>query len=184
MPSYSPTNFRKPTHLTQPAPDSPSLNPTTINYFGTWRLLRTSNTFWSDKARVRNIYTPTQDDAFTYHTKPASNNHEKRMQGKNTPVEGSPGEFMWKGNGLMRLFTARWEILGFGEMEGEGGSWMVTWQKETVFTKAAVNIAVRLGEGEGEGGLDEETLGGIEEFISGLGEEWKEMVGRMVDVEQ
>lgn len=81
------------------------------------------------------------------------------------PVPNAPATYSWQGKGLLRLFTARWEVLGFEERE-EGRGWLLTFQHKTIFTAPAVNIACRT-----KTGLDKEVLGLVEDWLRGLGDE-------------
>lgn len=76
--------------------------------------------------------------------KPGSNDSDvKSMQGKTTPVPDAVATFSWQGKGLLRLFGAKWEILGYNETGEEGRSWMMTFTHKTMFTSPAVNVVCR-----------------------------------------
>lgn len=79
----------------------------------------------------------------------------------------------------MRLFTARWEILGFGN-EASGESWLMTFQHKTLFTSPAVNISCKNGHK-----LSDETSKTLEEWLKSLGnEELAKVVNDMYTINQ
>ncbi|OCK87021.1 uncharacterized protein K441DRAFT_671445 [Cenococcum geophilum 1.58] len=158
------SNFRNPSILTaSPSSGDTTLDPKQINYLGDWFLIRTSNSFWKDKSDVRMHYTATGEDHFAY--KPARSTVEKSMEGRNTPAPNSPATYSWAGKGLLRLFTVRWEILGFEEGTEKVG-WLLTFQHKTMFTAPAVNIACRTKDGP-NGGI----VKAIEQWLRALGDE-------------
>lgn len=88
------------------------------------------------------------------------------MNGRNIPVPGTIATFTWQGTGLLRLFGAKWEIVGMECKENGGGDWMVTFQHKTMFTSPAVNVACRR-----KDGLNDEILRLVESWLVGLGDE-------------
>ena len=127
-------------------------------------MARTSNSFWKDKRNVKMRYTASGDDRFSY--RPAHASTEKHMNGKNLPVPTAEAVFSWQGAGVLRLFTAKWEIVGFHKRMTEDvrSEWMVTFQHATMFTSPAVNVACR-----SKDGLDENTVKIIDEWLGSLG---------------
>lgn len=156
--------FRSPSILAAPtSPENTALDPKYINHFGDWFLVRTSNTFWKNKSDVRMHYTASGEDSFTYRS--AGSTVEKRMEGRNTPDPNYQATYSWAGKGLLRLFTARWEILGFKE-QAEKSGWLLTFQHRTIFTAPAVNIACKK-----KDGLDQRVMESIEQWLVALGDE-------------
>jgi len=156
-------NFRTPsTLLGAPSPKDTTLDPEHVDYLGDWFLVGTSNSFWKDKSDVRMHYTASGDDHFAYTL--AKSTVEKRMEGRNLPEPMSPGAYSWVGKGLLRLFTVRWEILGFEERAEQMG-WLLTFQHKTIFTAPAVNVACR-----SKNGPDEGTIRVIKDWLKTLGD--------------
>lgn len=61
------------------------------------------------------------------------------------------------------IASSKWEILGYGEEEGTGNSWVVTYFAKTLFTPAGVDFYSRKGK------LTEQTIEGIKAGLAGLG---------------
>ena len=64
---------------------------------------------------------------------------------------------------MMTLITSHWEVLGYGELEGEH-QFVVTYFSKTLFTPAGVDVYSRKKEGVPESVLSaiKQTLAGIE----------------------
>jgi hypothetical protein len=69
----------------------------------------------------------------------------------------------WRGKGWLMIASSKWEILGYGQEDGTGNSWVVTYFAKTLFTPAGVDFYSRKGQ------LRPETVEGIKEAVKGLG---------------
>ena len=143
-------------------------------------MLKSSNTFWKDKRNIRVRYTSTgshiEDRAF-YQT--MTSDAVKTMDGKDTPSEDETGMFTWQGKGLLRVASARWEVLCF-TARPESGDWMLVYVHKCVFTSAAVNLMCRE-----KGGVSSMDLGCIDEWLGGITDVgFQQVVGAMIDVLQ
>ncbi len=48
------------------------------------------------------------------------------------------GAWRWRGKGLLKIASSRWEILGWGERNGE--KWVVTWFAPSLFTPMGIDL--------------------------------------------
>jgi hypothetical protein len=62
--------------------------------------------------------------------------HFKSIRGIDTP--DGEGTWNWKGKGWLKITNSHWEILGWGERDGE--KWVVTWFAPSMFTPAGVDV--------------------------------------------
>jgi hypothetical protein len=83
----------------------------------------------------------------------------KAIHGIDTP--DGDGAWAWRGKGLLKIASSRWEVLGWGEREGE--RWVVTWFAPSLFTPAGVDVYSGNKEGVSEGLFTE-----IQEALKGL----------------
>ncbi|KAF3025609.1 hypothetical protein E8E14_012646 [Neopestalotiopsis sp. 37M] len=91
----------------------------------------------------------------------------KNVKGIDT-VKG-PGDFLWRGKGLLKPITSKWEVLGWGLGQplasGDVERWMVIWFAPTLFTAEGVDILTDRREG-----LTEKTLSDIRTQLTGMKE--------------
>ncbi|KAF8863966.1 hypothetical protein BDZ45DRAFT_582855 [Acephala macrosclerotiorum] len=85
----------------------------------------------------------------------------KAIHGIDTPDPSTPAAWNWRGKGLLKIASSHWEVLGWGEREGE--RWVVTWFAPSLFTPAGVDVYSDRKEGGSEG-LVKEVLGALEEM--------------------
>jgi hypothetical protein len=71
----------------------------------------------------------------------------KAIRGVDTP--DGDGAWAWRGKGLLKVASSKWEVLGWGEKEGE--RWVVTWFAPSLFTPAGVDVYSSRKEGVSEG---------------------------------
>lgn len=88
------------------------------------------------------------------------------MNGRNSPIPGVIATFSWQGTGLLRLFSAKWEVIAFDGGEKGQGNWMVTFQHKTILTSPAVNIACR-----SKNGLDGDVIELVQKWLASLGDD-------------
>ncbi|KAF3011113.1 hypothetical protein E8E13_011377 [Curvularia kusanoi] len=84
--------------------------------------------------------------------------------------------YTWRGKGWLIIATSKWEILGYGDEEGTGNAWVVTYFAKTLFTPAGVDFYSRKGQ------LKPETVEGIKHAIKGLGGNVAELGGQVFEV--
>lgn len=83
----------------------------------------------------------------------------REIRGLDTP--DGEGSWAWRGRGLLKIASSKWEVLGWGEREGE--RWVVTWFAPSLFTPAGVDVYSSRREGVSEG-----LYGEIESALQGL----------------
>lgn len=71
----------------------------------------------------------------------------KSIKGIDTP--DGDGAWNWRGKGWLKVASSHWEVLGWGEVEGE--RWVVTWFAPSLFTPAGLDIYSSRKEGLSEG---------------------------------
>jgi hypothetical protein len=76
------------------------------------------------------------DDEVTNEPKNGGFMQVKSIKGVDTP--DGVGSWKWRGKGLLMIASSHWEILGWGERDGE--RWVVTWFAPSGFTPAGVDI--------------------------------------------
>ncbi|KUJ15299.1 uncharacterized protein LY89DRAFT_708184 [Mollisia scopiformis] len=68
----------------------------------------------------------------------------RMIKGVDTPDEKVPAAWNWMGRGWLRITSSHWEVLGWGERDGEGDGgkerWVVTWFAPSLFTPAGVDV--------------------------------------------
>lgn len=201
MDHHRPHNDNPPL-LHPPSSTTPSDLPTLTQLVGNWYITHTTSEVWRDKRNVVLTYTsldpsssssprPQLDDLITYQALTSAKT--KTMRGTDTPdsVPDRPRAWTWRGNGMLKFVTSRWEILGFGGGGGggegavEGGhgdhhhpgtgkeDWLVVWAQKSIFTPAVLNVCTRHKEGMGA-----EWVEGMKEVCRGLGDEG---LGKTVD---
>ena len=84
--------------------------------------------------------------------------------------------YHWRGKGLLMIASSKWEILGYGEEEATGNSWVVTYFAQTMFTPAGVDFYSR------KGSLSPETVEGIKSELAGLGGEVEKLATKLFEV--
>ncbi|KAJ4984385.1 hypothetical protein SVAN01_10092 [Stagonosporopsis vannaccii] len=84
--------------------------------------------------------------------------------------------YTWRGKGWLMIATSKWEILGYGDEEGGGNQWVVTYFAKTLFTPAGIDFYSR------KGRLRAETVEGIKTAIKGLGSEIVKLSEGMFEV--
>ena len=81
----------------------------------------------------------------------------KSIKGIDTP--DGDGAWNWRGRGWLKVASSHWEVLGWGEKDGE--KWVVTWFAPSLFTPAGLDIYSSRKEGLSEG-LHKEITAGLE----------------------
>lgn len=151
---------------------------------------------WKSSRNVRINYTPVTgtspthiDDVVTYQKLKSPSlktvhGVDKAFHVDNTSaptVSPDDGElasmaYHWRGKGMLAVASSKWEILGYGEEEGTGNSWVVTYFAKTLFTPAGVDFYSR------SGGLAPETIEGIKTELAKLGGDVAKLAGEVFEV--
>lgn len=138
---------------------------------GTWSVTHSTLPMWRKAKNVRITYKilpPSSPDGpvcldDTVESVPTEKTwmpQPKAIHGVDTP-EGD-GAWAWRGKGLLKIASSRWEVLGWGEREDE--RWVVTWFAPSLFTPAGVDVYSSRKEGVSEG-----LYGDIEGALQELG---------------
>lgn len=84
--------------------------------------------------------------------------------------------YNWRGKGLLVIATSKWEILGYGDEQGTGNSWVVTYFAKTLFTPAGVDFYSR------KGSLAPQTIEDIKAGLAALGGEVAKLAEEVFEV--
>ena len=166
--------------------ESTTFNPPALDWLaGSWRVTYSSLPLWKDKRNVIISYEilppsstseqPRIRDTTAYQGLKATDK-QKTITGINNLAD--PGAYDWRGTGWLKIATSHWEVLGFGDVEGdEGNKWLVTYFAKTLFTPAGIDIYSLKKE------ISAEALEGIKKALAGLEhEEMKKLVGNLFEV--
>jgi hypothetical protein len=83
------------------------------------------------------------------------------VKGVDTPSGKGTGAWDWRGRGWLKIASSHWEVLGWGERDGE--RWVVTWFAPSLFTPAGLDVYCDRREGISKGLFKE-----IEKALEGL----------------
>jgi hypothetical protein len=99
------------------------------------------------------------------------------VNGEEIKDGGEAAQWHWKGKGWLKIAGgSRWEVLGWGEKEGE--RWVVTWFAASLFTPAGIDVYCDKNQGISAG-----LYGEIEGALKGLGvKEVGDLAGTMFPV--
>lgn len=97
------------------------------------------------------------------------------------PAEAEAGEvaslgYNWRGKGWLVIATSKWEILGYGDEEATGNSWVVTYFAKTLFTPAGVDFYSR------KGSLAPQTIEYIKAGLAGIGGDVAKLAEQVFEV--
>lgn len=166
-----------------PAGDAPSLD----WMVGTWHVTHATLPMWKSKCNVRITYTalsptgaaahPRVDDLVEYQV--PGNPKVKSVHGTSTsdPKEnlGECWAWQWRGHGWLMIASSNWEILGYGE--DDGNAWVVTYFSKTLFTPAGIDVYSR------SSSLPEPTLQKIKRALDGFEDPaLKKLAGEIFEV--
>ena len=123
---------------------------------------------WKSKKNVRITYSPLPpsnggverlDDLVSYQA--LDSDKVKTVRGVDTASGKDSGAWDWRGKGLLAIASSHWEILGYGEIDGE--RWVVTYFAKTLFTPSGVDVYSR-----SQNGLSEDLVTGIKNALNAL----------------
>ena len=117
------------------------------------------------------------DDLITYQS--VSSAKLQTVHGTDTPSKADPWAWTWRGNGLLRVASSHWEILGHGEHE-DCGQWIVIYAQKSIFSPAGINVYTR-----GKHNLPEAVLKSIKAALEDFGQDsLRALVESMYSVHQ
>jgi hypothetical protein len=181
---------------TAPPTETPSATiqaPLLSDFLGTWSVTHSSLPMWRKSRNVRITYTalPNKtpvclDDEVSYQklgSKSISTvkGVDKPFLSDDAATEGTDGQraslgYNWRGKGWLMIATSKWEVLGYGDEEGSGNKWVVTYFAKTLFTPAGVDFYSR------SGPLQPGTVEGIKEGLKGLGGDVAKLAEQVFEV--
>ncbi|KAJ4374766.1 hypothetical protein N0V83_001842 [Neocucurbitaria cava] len=190
--------LRAPSSLPATEP-SPSIPPPELSWLlGSWNVTHSTLPMWKKSRNVQIKYTPVAgtsplqiDDIVTYQSLSATkiktvHGVDKPFEVPNTAPATTGGEaggvqvssmaYRWRGKGLLAVASSKWEILGHGDEQGTGNSWVVTYFAKTLFTPAGVDLYSR------KGNLTPETVESIKAGLAGLGGDVAKLAGELFEV--
>lgn len=136
---------------------------------GTWHVTHSTLPMWKGKTNVKISYkalphddstpsgTPQKLDDLVEYCKEGSDKVSS-VHGISRPIDVGGADkkgwaYSWRGKGWLMIASSHWEVLGWGEVEGN--AWVVTYFSSTLFTPAGLDIYSRSASGLSEGSLEE-----------------------------
>lgn len=194
--------LRAPSSLPASSP-SPSIPPPKVNWLtGSWNVTHSTLPMWKKNRNVVINYSLTAptlaptlvprylDDLVTY--QPLNSSTTKTVRGVDKPfavpntidveeLDISENQlaslaYNWRGKGWLMIASSKWEILAWGDEEGTGNAYVVTFFAKTLFTPAGVDVYAR------KGVLKAETVEAIKAGLKGLGGEVEKLAAEMFEV--
>lgn len=171
--------FRAPS-TSHSAKSADTFTPPSIDFLhAAWHVTHSTLPMWKSNRNVVITYTPAEGNTGGIHDlvsyQPLDSDKRKEIHGFDTPDTEVPASYKWRGKGLLKVASSRWEILGYGHEEG---GWAVTYFQKTLFTPAGIDVYAKK-----HGGFSNELL---EKIISGLkqldGAELNKIIGNLVPV--
>ena len=149
-------------------------SPTSAWLAGTWYVTHSTLPMWKSKRNVTITYKPlnpssssiSQDvtdkleSSVEYQT--LSSDKIKNVKGIETSSGKDSGAWDWRGKGWLMIASSHWEVLGWGDLEGEQ-QWAVTYFAKTLFTPAGIDIYSRTKEG-----LSEDVVTEIKKVLAAI----------------
>lgn len=192
----APITLRPPT-FSSAKPPSDYKNPTIAWLSEEWHVTHSTLPMWRKKRNVRIKYTPLPpsdpsipqentdriDDLVT--SQPLNNTKISDIRGldkaavKDSTADAGRGEWDWRGKGWLKIAGSHWEVLGWGEEEGNGGNkWLVTMFAKTLFTPAGIDVYSQRREG-----VESVTLEAIKQALSEIDDrDVKKMAGEIFEI--
>lgn len=131
---------------------------------GTWSVTHSTLPMWRKAKNVRITYKILPGELLddTVESVPTQKSwmpQPREIKGVDTP--DGEGAWAWRGRGLLKVASSRWEVLGWGERGGE--RWVVTWFAPSLFTPAGLDVYSSRKEGISEG-LFREVEGALKQL--------------------
>jgi len=180
----------KPIMIHQPAgkdgqPTHPSLSKAEFPieaFQGQWFVVQSTLGMWKTRKDVTITYTPytappnlAYNDHVEYRSSSSSSSKPRSSVLGISTLLPTPGgddkvqtncehsaHFKWRGTGLLKIASSKWQVLGYDVQEG----WAVTMFEKTLFTPAGLDVYVRH-----PGALSKERMDEIIRNVQGLGGE-------------
>ncbi|MCJ1390069.1 hypothetical protein MMC18_002927 [Xylographa bjoerkii] len=149
----------RPPSLSSPHPAPPAFTlPPPAFLAGTWHVTHSTLPMWKTARNVTITYTPLPtlvhgqpqlDDRVAY--QPLGSDKRKTIAGVDTYSKDGNGAWDWRGKGWLKIASSRWEVLGWGVLEGgsaegnaEGSAaWAVTYFAKSIFSPAGIDVYTR-----------------------------------------
>lgn len=173
----APITLRPPT-FSKAKPPADYKNPSIAWLSETWHVTHSTLPMWRSKRNVRIQYTPLEpsassiakdntdrtDDLVSYQS--LSGEKVSTIKGINKAASSgdSRGEWDWRGKGLLKIAGSHWEVLAWGE--DEGNKWMTIVFAKTLFTPAGIDVF-----SQSQEGLRPEILGNIKQALAEVDDE-------------
>jgi hypothetical protein len=183
VPTSTTLNLRAPIKLAKAA-ELEAFKPPPLEWLkGTWSVTHSTLPMWKKAKNVRITYTlipPSTPGGPTLLDDVVSNKPLKKglipsmeeIHGIDYPCDKNGDEvkdaadaaqWHWKGKGWLKIAGgSRWEVLGWGERDGE--RWVVTWFAASRFSPQGMDVYC-----DGKEGISEGLYGEIERALKGLG---------------
>ena len=169
------------TGLTQAADFSP---PRPAWLAGTWHVTHSTLPMWKSKRNVTITYeklppslpsiaqdeTDRLESTVAYQT--LSSEKAKTVKGIETSSGKDSGAYDWRGKGWLMIASSHWEVLGYGDLEGDK-QWAVTYFAKTLFTPAGIDIYSRTKEG-----LPDVVIDGIKTALAAIDHEGMKILAK------
>ena len=141
---------------------------------GTWHVTHSTLPMWKSKRNVTITYdklppsspsiqqdeTDKLESTVAYQT--LSSEKIKNVKGIETSSGKDSGAYDWRGKGWLIIASSHWEVLGYGDLEGDQ-QWAVTYFAKTLFTPAGIDIYSRTKEG-----LSDVVVDGIKTALAAI----------------
>ncbi|MDB5226837.1 MAG: hypothetical protein JWN78_1030 [Bacteroidota bacterium] len=129
--------FLKPSTQQHPIEQKLSLN----SYAGKWYINKSTFPMWlkGDKKNPTFNYTiETKDSTQVLHgdVQYFKDGKLKHIEGIDQPLNEFNTAFIWRGNGLLKLFKSKWEIVAYNEQE----QWAIMHFQKTIFTPEGYDV--------------------------------------------
>jgi len=133
-------------------------------FMGLWHVTHSTLPLWKSRKDVTISYALTPgsssqavqfDDIVQYRSRSApSTSTPSRVVGVDTlftpPSSDRPlskTRYKWRGKGMLRIASSRWQVLGCNTDEKVGPAWAVTYFEKTLFTPEGLDVYSRVPEG-------------------------------------
>ncbi|KAK5170533.1 uncharacterized protein LTR77_005121 [Saxophila tyrrhenica] len=168
----APITLRPPT-FSKAQPPADYEDPTISWMSEEWHVTHSTLPMWKSKRNVRIKYTPLEpsseaiskentdrlDDLVTYQSLNKEKLNTVNGIDKCSSTGDKRGEWDWRGKGWLKIAGSHWEVLGWGEEDGN--KWMVTEFAKTLFTPAGIDVYSK-----DRSGLKAETLEAIKKALT------------------
>jgi len=170
--------LRSPEKYNPTLPSSTEFKPPPLEWLeGTWTVTHSTLPMWRKAKNVRITYKiipPSKEggticlyDVVTSEPikKGLMPNMAGCVKGVDTPAstvgKKRVGAWDWRGRGWLKIASSHWEVLGWGEKDGE--KWVVTWFAPSLFTPAGLDVYCDRREG-----ISEELFKEVQGALEGL----------------